>query len=216
MNELQIKELEVLDEMKELQELQNWDGLEQLTDWKNIKDISDLDSKILYWIQEHLRFDWLNDFFHDFTRLGNHGELWFLIIFVLFIFAQFRKAALTALCSLASTFLLVDLVIKPIVTRVRPYVAIPVLQRLVAAESSFSFPSGHSATSMAVGYVLLRKLPFKLGMPIFLLAMLMGFSRVYVGVHYPSDVVVGAVIGMIVGEICIQIGNYWGRNQKES
>lgn len=168
-----------------------------------------LDEKILLWIQEYLRNDVLSTFFSFFTHLGDHGELWIAIILVLLFLSKYRKIGITALLALVSTFLMVDFVIKPWVKRIRPYEVIIGLERLVGPESSFSFPSGHSSTSLAVGYVLLRKLPPIYGVSAFLLAILMGFSRMYVGVHYPSDVIVGGLIGIILGEICIRLESYW-------
>lgn len=164
-----------------------------------------LDDKILMWLQENFRNDILSAFFSFFTHLGDHGEIWIIMILALLHISRYRRTGLTALLSLASTFLLVDFVMKPWIKRVRPYEVIEGLQRLVGPENSYSFPSGHSSTSLAVGYVLLRKLPAVYGIPAFLVAILMAFSRMYVGVHYPSDVIIGALIGIAVGEICIRI-----------
>lgn len=169
--------------------------------------IAEWDREIILWIQENLRRDVLTDFFYTFTRLGNYGRLWIGIILLVFLFGAYRNSAIIAVFSLASTFLVVDFIIKPIVSRTRPYMALEHLSRLVPVEKSFSFPSGHAATAFAVAYVMVRKIPFRYGISCITLAILMAFSRVYVGVHYPSDVIFGAIVGIIIGEISIQVGN---------
>lgn len=175
--------------------------------------LQQMDKDVLMWLQENLRQEGLDQVFSFFTRLGNNGELWIALLVVLFIIPPFRRMALTAVASLISSALLVEFVIKPLVARVRPYVTVEGLFSLVGPERSYSFPSGHSATAFAVAYVLARMLPVKYGAPILLLAALMAFSRLYVGVHYPTDVLVGVMVGVLVGETCYQIQKALNRSQ---
>ena len=175
--------------------------------------LQQMDTDVLMWLQENFRQDGLNRVFSFFTRLGNNGELWIALLVVLFIIPPFRRMALTAVASLISSALLVEFVIKPLVARVRPYVTVEGLFSLVGPERSYSFPSGHSATAFAVAYVLARMLPVKYGAPILLLAALMAFSRLYVGVHYPTDVLAGVLVGVLVGETCYQIQKALNRSQ---
>lgn len=90
-----------------------------------------------------------------------------------------------------------NLIIKNLVGRVRPYDAIRELQALVPPLRDSSFPSGHSACSFAVAVVVFRNLPKKNGVPVLVLAFLISLSRIYVGVHYPTDVVCGAIFGTL-------------------
>ena len=76
--------------------------------------------------------------------------------------------------------------------------AIGELVPLIPKPTDFSFPSGHTACSFAAGFLLFRKLPKKYGIPVLLLAVLISFSRLYVGVHYPSDVIAGTVSGICI------------------
>lgn len=175
--------------------------------------LQQMDMDVLMWLQENLRQEGLDQVFSFFTRLGNNGELWIALLVVLFIIPPFRRMALTAVASLISSALLVEFVIKPLVARVRPYVTVEGLFSLVGPERSYSFPSGHSATAFAVAYVLARMLPVKYGAPILLLAALMAFSRLYVGVHYPTDVLAGVLVGVLVGETCYQIQKALNRSQ---
>ena len=175
----------------------------------------EMDADILMWLQENLRQEGLNQFFSFFTRLGDNGELWIALLVVFLIIPPFRRMAVTAVVSLISTYLLVDFVIKPLAARVRPYITVEGLFSLVGPEKSYSFPSGHSATAFAVAYVLFRMLPAKYGAPILLVAALMAFSRLYVGVHYPTDVLAGVLIGVLVGEICYQTQKALSRSKAQ-
>ena len=93
--------------------------------------------------------------------------------------------------------LVTNVTIKPLVERARPWTVWPI-DPLVTEKDPNSFPSGHTCAAFAAGMIWLRALPWKWGRvaaPV--LAVLMGLSRLYVGVHYPSDVLVGAVIGAL-------------------
>ena len=78
----------------------------------------------------------------------------------------------------------------------RPYNAMATLIPIIRKPSEFSFPSGHAGSSFASAFVLYRKLPKKYGIWAIILAALISFSRLYVGVHYPTDVLAGILVGM--------------------
>ena len=83
--------------------------------------------------------------------------------------------------------------------RARPYTVIENLQLLVKEQSDWSFPSGHAGSSFAVATVIFRNMSKKVGVPTLVLAFLIGFSRLYVGVHYMTDVLCGALLGVAIG-----------------
>jgi len=85
--------------------------------------------------------------------------------------------------------------LKLVTDRPRPYVANPDQDPLTTAALELSFPSGHAATAFAGATALYRFLPHR-AVPLYLLAAAIAWSRVYVGVHYPSDVLVGAALGV--------------------
>ena len=87
------------------------------------------------------------------------------------------------------------MLLKHLIARSRPYDCILGLIPLITPPTDYSFPSGHTAASFAVGALLFRKLPKRYGIPALVLAALIGFSRLYLGVHYPSDVLAGALLG---------------------
>lgn len=113
-----------------------------------------------------------------------------------------RRAALDGLAALSVTATVVNLVVKPLGRRRRPdraAAAVP-SDRHVAMPSSRSFPSGHTAAAVAFASGASRALPAA-GIPLDLLAALVSYSRIHVGVHFPGDVLAGALIGLMVANL---------------
>lgn len=153
-----------------------------------------MELKFLDLIQQ-IRSPILDTFFKYFTTIGNHAELWFIIIIVLSLLKKYRRAAKYSLLALLTEVFLVEGILKHLFQRTRPFYHNTLVQLIIEVPSGYSFPSGHTASSFAIAmFLYLNDVPFKkliLG-----LAYLMGFSRLYVYVHYPSDVIVGALIGI--------------------
>lgn len=154
------------------------------------------DSSILMWIQDNLRSDVLTPVVKVITHMGDKGIFWILLTLALMIVRKTRR--LGVLCGVAMFIGLVvtNLIIKNWVARVRPYELIPGLNCLVGIQDDFSFPSGHTTNSIACAWVLFRRAPRKWGVAALVMAILISLSRLYVGVHYPTDVIGGAVIGL--------------------
>lgn len=157
-----------------------------------------LDSSILLWIQEHVRNSVLNPIFISITTLGNAGVIWIILTIVLLIPKKTRRIGIISACALLGSLLINNLILKNLVGRIRPYEVIDGLMPLVAKPSGASFPSGHAGSSFASGWVLYRNLPKRFGIPALVLAVLIACSRLYVGVHYPSDVLVGTMNGILI------------------
>ena len=100
--------------------------------------------------------------------------------------------------SLIGTLLINNMLIKNLVARTRPYEVIEGLTYLIPKPREYSFPSGHAASSFAAAWVMFRQLPKRYGVPALLLAILIALSRLYVGVHYPSDVLFGMISGTLI------------------
>jgi undecaprenyl-diphosphatase len=157
-----------------------------------------LDKSIFLWVVEH-RVGWLDPVFVGLSVVGYAGLVW--IVLAPLVASLGRRnplfgLALTAACVWSSD--LIALGIKAATARPRPFETIPQADPLIGATVGQSLPSGHAATSFAgavvLTYLLRRSAPF-----VFLLAVGIAFSRVYVGVHYPSDVIAGAALGAAVG-----------------
>ena len=156
---------------------------------------------ILLWIHTHLRIDALTPVMRFLSLLGDKGLFWIALTLVLLLFRRTRRLGVYCAASMVLTFLIVNCAIKPLIARTRPYDLFSEIQILAHAEHDFSFPSGHSANSFAVAWILYRMAPKKYGIPAVVLAALIAFSRLYVGVHYPTDVLAGIVIAILLAEL---------------
>ena len=116
--------------------------------------------------------------------------------------ARGRRAAVSGLAGVAATSAIGNLVIKPLGRRRRPDRAEAGIAptREVPMPGSRSFPSGHAATAVAFASGVARELPWA-RVPLDVLAALVGYSRVHTGVHYPGDVLAGALLGAVIGEV---------------
>lgn len=157
-----------------------------------------LDSSILMWIQS-LRQAWMTPFWKAVTFLGNGGWFWIALALVLLCFCKTRKAAIAMLTAMVIGALITNVICKPAFARIRPYEVMEGLVLLVKRQIDYSFPSGHSCASFAAAIAGRKLLPRRWGVGLMILAGLIAFSRLYVGVHYPSDVLGGIVIGIFSG-----------------
>ena len=157
-----------------------------------------LDGNILLWIQVYIRNDFLTPIFKFITSLGDEGYVWIAIAIVLLFVKNYRKVGLMVGASLLGSLVFNNMIVKNIVARPRPYRMIETLTILIPEPGEYSFPSGHTSSSFAAGVVLYLMLPKKYGIPAMVLAFLIGISRLYVGVHYPTDVLGGMVMGTLI------------------
>ena len=115
-----------------------------------------------------------------------------------------KKGLLALILSGIITLFLVELGLKNIINRARPEFVIPGIIDIFDKTNSYSFPSGHATMAFAAAYILAKKHK-KWAFHCYLLAILISFSRIYLGKHYPSDVIVGALLGLFIGFISIKI-----------
>lgn len=158
------------------------------------------DSAILLWIQNSVRSDFLTTVMTVITRMGDKGILWIAVTLALLAFRRTRRMGLMCLISMAIGLTITNLIIKNWVARIRPYVLIEGLECLIGPQKDFSFPSGHTTNSFACAWVLFMRTRRRrrwLGITALIMAILIGLSRLYVGVHYPTDVLGGAAVGII-------------------
>ncbi|MBQ9064219.1 MAG: phosphatase PAP2 family protein [Blautia sp.] len=166
-----------------------------------------MEADMLLFIQEHLRHPALTPVVKAITSLGDMGMFWIILTLVLLCFQKTRTAGLCSMIAMILAYTVNNLILKNVIARIRPYEVIDGLKLLVAKEKDFSFPSGHTGMSFASSVGMYRSLPKKAAVALIILAVLIALSRLYVGVHYPTDVLGGAVLGTTFG----LTGSYLGR-----
>ncbi len=157
-----------------------------------------LELSILDWIQAHLRCGFLDAVMPAVSRVCDHGELWVALAVCLLALRRYRRAGGAVACALALDLACVNLVLKPLVGRIRPFAVNTAVQLLTAPPLDASFPSGHTAASFAAVFAL-KAAGSRLWKPALVLAVLIAFSRLYLYVHWPSDVLAGALAGAALG-----------------
>lgn len=159
-----------------------------------------LDGGILLWIQEFVRRDWLTPVVKAFTHAGDSGVLWIALCLALLLFPKTRRVGLAGALALCFSLLCTNLILKPLIDRPRPWLMVEGLINLVNEPDPKSFPSGHTSAAFAAATAFFRTLPKGwVRWAALAVAALMGLSRLYVGVHYPSDVLAGVLVGAFCG-----------------
>lgn len=164
-----------------------------------------MDESIILWIQEHFTHPLWDSSMIFVSRLGDGGFVW-IFLGIFFLLLGFRKKewgkqGISLLLCLGTTALLCNLILKPWVARIRPYDLLG-FSILIPPLSDYSFPSGHTSASFAAAtaiYAMHRRW----GTMAYGFAAVMGFSRLYLGVHFPTDVLAGAVIGTVMAKMTL-------------
>lgn len=176
--------------------------------------LTEIDLKILNAIQQ-LRTPFLDGVFAFVTHLGDAGIIWIVIAVVLLFFKKTRKCGVVMAISLIIGLLLNNILLKNIFARVRPFIENPQMKELllIAQPHGYSFPSGHSSSSFecAVAICLSNK---KYGVAALIFAALIAFSRCYLYVHYLTDILAGAVIGILIALLSEFIFNRFIKNKR--
>ena len=170
-----------------------------------------MEFQILDWIAG-LRTEWLDTILPVISSFGDKGIGWIVVAIMLFCIPKYRKAGLTMGLGLIFCLLIGNLTLKPLIARPRPYSYFPEMTLLVAPLADFSFPSGHTFASFAsaTALYLYHKKP---GIAAYILAGIIAFTRLYLYVHFPSDVLAGILLGVLNGWIAYQILNRIDRRQ---
>lgn len=161
---------------------------------------------ILDFIQEHIRCDFLDWFFPTITKLGDSGIFWILLAVIFLFFKKTRKTGLMMGVALLCGLIVGNLTLKPLIHRIRPYDLNPDAVLLIDRLSDFSFPSGHTLSSFEGATVLMIR-DKRFGIPAMVLAVCIALSRLYLYVHYPTDVLAGAILGIGFGFLAVALVN---------
>ena len=153
---------------------------------------------ILDWIQAHLRCGFLDAVLPIISWTANHGEIWILLALALVLRKSSRRQGWTVALALVLDLVCCNLLLKPLIGRVRPFAVNPAVELLVSPPLDASFPSGHTAASFAAVFAR-RGSGSPLWKPALAVAVLIAFSRLYLYVHWPSDVLGGALLGAFLG-----------------
>ena len=168
--------------------------------------ITNIDFTVLNWLHDTLSCRFLDSVMPVITKLGSKGIIWLAVAFVMMCTRKYRKCGILMVISLIAGVLIGNLFLKNIIARPRPCWINEDFPMLIGVPGDYSFPSGHTCASFACTLVLYRILPKKYGVPAVLLAALIAFSRLYVGVHYPTDVLGGLAVGIFSSCLVLWIG----------
>ena len=170
------------------------------------------DLPILDWIQANLQSGLMDDIWPIITMFGDAGIFWMIWATLLLFIPKYRRTGLGMWFALAMGLLICNITLKPLVGRMRPYdFQIQELDKtwndilvggklLVETPNDFSFPSGHTIASFEAATVLLLNSPV-MGIPAMILAIAIAFSRMYLYVHYPTDVIFSIFAGILFAVI---------------
>ena len=166
------------------------------------------DLPILDWIAANLRCPFLDAVMPIITMLGDAGIFWIAIAVLLLFTKRYRRVGLGMAFALILGLLVCNMYLKPTVARIRPYDFQEqhfgiIVNLLIERQHDFAFPSGHTIASFEACTALMLG-SRKLGIPAAVLAVLIAFSRLYLYVHYPSDVLFSIVLGIGFG-----FAGYW-------
>ncbi len=131
------------------------------------------------------------------TAFGNSGAVWILICILCLIFKKTRKCGITIAIGLILSLIVCNGLLKNLVARIRPFEANGIMELLIDIPKDFSFPSGHSSASFVAASVIYMYYK-KWGIFALIFAALIAFSRLYLYVHYPSDVIFGIILGIML------------------
>ena len=166
---------------------------------KEVFPLQTVELSILDWLQIHLRCGVLDAVMPAVSRICDHGEVWILLALILLLTKKHRKAGASVACALVLDLIFCNLLLKPLVGRLRPFAVNTAVALLVPPPLDASFPSGHTASSFAAAAALWAAGYRRMGAAALVLACAIAFSRLYLYVHWPSDVLAGAILGAVLG-----------------
>ncbi len=166
-----------------------------------MESINQIEAGWLLWIQENIRTEIFDVIMPFFSEINNSGMIAIIAVVVLLLLKITRSTGVIAFWSLLMEYIIVNVGLKPIVMRTRPYVVNEALELLGEMPTDYSFPSGHTGSAFAVAWVCFLCLPKRYGVTAVVIAALIAFSRLYNAAHYPTDVLAATVIAFITAGV---------------
>ncbi len=164
-----------------------------------------LDWSILHWIHDNLSCGLLDFLMPKLTLLGSGGAIWLLAAGGMLCTKKYRRQGVILLVGLAVGVLVGNVCLKNLIARSRPCWLDDSVKLLISLPTDYSFPSGHTLSSV-IGATVLTKTNRRFGWAAIPLAVIIAFSRLYLFVHYPSDILAGAVLGVVIGLAVYYLG----------
>lgn len=166
--------------------------------------IQNIDTAILMFIHNNFTSPLLDSFMPAITSIGNAGCIWIVLCLILLLSKRHRKYGFMLAGALILCLLIGNVGLKPLIARERPFNFNDAITLLISTPLDYSFPSGHTMSSFASAAILYY-MNKKVGIAAYVLASVIAFSRLYLYVHYPSDVLAGVLIGILIARIVIKI-----------
>ena len=164
-----------------------------------------LDQTLLYWMHDNLSCGLLDALMPKLTLLGSGGAVWLLAAGGMLCTKKYRRQGVILLAGLAMGVLVGNVCLKDLIARPRPCWLDDSVKLLISVPTDYSFPSGHTLSSV-IGATVLTETNRCFGWAAIPLAVSITFSRLYLFVHYPSDILAGTVLGVVIGLAVYYLG----------
>lgn len=174
------------------------------SDYCMIAYLQNIDIKVLDLLNRKFRCQFLDKIMPLITAMGNCGIVWVLASICLVNNKNYRVKGYMIITSLVITTIIGEGIIKHLIKRTRPFVNMKDSKLLVSKPITYSFPSGHTASSFAAAGIFMN-MDSSLSILVVIVASLIAFSRIYLNVHYPTDVVTGIILGLLCSKLVINI-----------
>ncbi|MDY3257352.1 MAG: phosphatase PAP2 family protein [Ruminococcus callidus] len=164
--------------------------------------IQDFDFMVLDFIQSNIRNIFLDKIMPFITYLGSGGLIWIFVALLLIFIKKYRLCGIEMITGLLTGLLIGNIILKNLVMRERPCWINESIDMLISVPKDYSFPSGHTMSGFCCA-VILFCFDKRIGIPAIILASIIAFSRLYLYVHFPTDILAGGIIGCIIAFLVV-------------
>lgn len=171
-----------------------------------IELIHKIDFAILDFIHNNFSSPIMDKIMVFITSLGNAGMIWIVTGLIMLCIKKYRKTGIMLVIGLTIGLILGNFILKPGIARIRPFGIREGIELLIKEPSDYSFPSGHTLASIISSVIIILNHK-KIGYYATILAVLIAFSRLYLYVHFPTDVIAGALLGAVIAVFSVKITN---------